>query len=97
MGELGLQIQGPTTIYEDNQSTIALARNPVHHGRAKHIDIKYHFIRDKVESKEIELEFMPTDDMVADVMTKALPRPAFAKFVECMNLRPLHPTAQQDV
>jgi len=97
MGELGFRPQGPTIIYEDNQSTIALARNPVHHGRSKHIDIQHHFIRDKVESREIELIYKPTVDMVADAMTKALPRPAFSKFVVHMNLRPIRPTTQEDV
>src|SRR5271163_2532660 len=47
------------TIYEDNQSNIALAKNPIHHARIKHIDIQHHFIREKMESGEIDLEYMP--------------------------------------
>ena len=76
-----------TTIYEDNQSSIALAKNPIHHARTKHIDIQHHFIREKVESGEVDLEYMPTEDMVADVLTKPLPRPKFEKLVIQMNLR----------
>ncbi|TPX54919.1 hypothetical protein PhCBS80983_g05689 [Powellomyces hirtus] len=66
----------PTTIYEDNQSCISPAMNPVHHARTKHIDIRHHFIRDHVD-KEIHLEYLPTADMVADSLTKTLPAPAF--------------------
>ena len=89
--ELGFQSQksaAPTLIYEDNQSCIALAKNPVHHARTKHIDIQHHFIREKVESCEIRLEYVPTEEMVADALAKALPRPRFEKFVGMMGLRP---------
>ena len=64
-------------IYEDNQSCIALAKNPIHHARTKYIDIQHHFIHDKVETKEIELAYCPTDEMVADTLTKALPHLCF--------------------
>jgi hypothetical protein len=74
-------------IYEDNQSAIALAKNPVHHPRTKHVRIKYHFIRDKVDTREIRLEYVATDRMVADALTKALPRPRFADLIALMNLR----------
>jgi hypothetical protein len=77
----------PTLIYEDNQSSIALAKNPVHHVRSKHIDIQFHFIRDKVSSGEIELVYTPTDEMVADAMTKPLAAPKFTKYVEKLGLR----------
>ena len=56
-------------VYEDNQGTIALAKNPVQRQRSKHIDIKYHFVRSNVNDKII-LEYCPTEQMVADVMTK---------------------------
>src|SRR5271163_474887 len=79
-----------TTIYEDNQSSIALAKNPVHHARTKHIDIQHHFIREKVDSKEIELIYLPTDDMHADTLTKPLPFPKFAKFRHAMGIRHAH-------
>jgi len=87
LSELGFTRQEPTVVYEDNQSAIALANNPVHHGRTKHIDIKYHFVRNRVESQEIRVEYVPTDEMVADALTKPLSGPTFAKLVERMNLR----------
>ncbi|TPX52861.1 DNA-directed DNA polymerase [Powellomyces hirtus] len=65
----------PTTIYEDNESCILLAMNPVHHPRTKHIDIRHHFICDHVD-KEIHLEYLPTAEMVADSLMRPLPSPA---------------------
>ena len=63
-----------TTIYEDNQGCIALAKNPVFHSRTKHIDIKFHFLREKIEEDMMELEYKPTNEMIADGFTKALGR-----------------------
>lgn len=59
-----------TKIYEDNQGTIALAKNSVHKQRCKHINIKYHFIREAVNSGRVTLEYCPTNQMVADILTK---------------------------
>ena len=60
------------TLQEDNKSTIALAKNQHTHGRTKHIDIKYHFIRDMVESGRIKLQYCPSESMIADIFTKGL-------------------------
>ncbi|PKI47460.1 hypothetical protein CRG98_032140 [Punica granatum] len=62
----------PTVIKCDKKSAIALTKNPVFHGRSKHIDIKYHFIRALVKSEEIVLEFCKSKDQVADIFTKPL-------------------------
>ncbi|PKI62768.1 hypothetical protein CRG98_016867 [Punica granatum] len=70
--ELQLEQMKPTVIKCDNKSAIALAENPVFHGRSKHIDIKYHFIRALVKSGEIVLEFCKSEDQVADMFTKPL-------------------------
>ena len=64
--------KGATVIHEDNQSAISLAKNPQFHGRAKHIDIRHHFVREKVNDGTIELNYCRTDDMVADMLTKGL-------------------------
>jgi hypothetical protein len=66
-----------TKIYEDNQGCIALARNPVLHKRTKHIEIRYHFIREKIESGEINLIYIPTQKQQADILTKGLHKPQF--------------------
>ena len=60
-------------IFEDNQSAICVAKNQQTHGRTKHIDIKYHFIRELVETDRIKLAYWPSADMVADILTKGLP------------------------
>eukprot|EP00253_Pinus_taeda_P012895 PITA_12895 len=63
----------PSVIYCDNQSCIKLTENPVFHDRSKNIGIKYHFIRDYVQKRAVKLEYIPTDEQVADILTKALP------------------------
>ena len=60
------------TILEDNQSTIAMTHNPQFHGRSKHIDIKYHFVRDHVNNGNIKLKYCPSGDMTADMLMKGL-------------------------
>jgi len=73
---------GPTgemVILEDNQSAICMAKNSQCHGRAKHIDIKYHFIREHVKTGLVELKYCPTEDMIADMLTKGLPQDKFVK------------------
>jgi hypothetical protein len=76
IGELGFtgSVKDGNIIYVDNQGAIALAKNPEHHARTKHIDIQYHFIRECVENGNIALQYCPTNEMTADGMTKALPR-----------------------
>ena len=80
--ELGFPQTNPTPIYSDSQSAIALTHNPKYHSRSKHIDTQYHFTRDKVIAKNIELRFITTADMTADIFTKSLPRD---KHFHCMT------------
>lgn len=68
--DLKLKMTAPIVIYEDNQSAICIAKNPQSHGRSKHIDIKFHYIREQVQQKTIELKYCKTEDMVADLLTK---------------------------
>ena len=68
----------PTVVYEDNQACISMAENPKFHGRAKHINLKYHYIREQI-GKSIELVYCPTNEMVADVLTKGLSQEKFLK------------------
>ena len=75
-----------TTIFVDNQGAMKLAENPLFHNRTKHIDIRYHFIRDTLASGEIVLQYLPTADMVADIMTKPLPREKHEKHSGAMGL-----------
>ena len=85
----GLTCEGPITIKEDNNSAIDLARDPTFHARVKHIDIQHHFVREKVESNEIEVEHIPSRDMIADCLTKPLPRPLFDDLRNRLGVLPL--------
>jgi len=76
----------PTELYSDNQSAIALAKNPVSHARAKHIDIRHHFIRDAVQNEIIWLQYIPTEEMTADSLTKALGREKHEKCAARMGM-----------
>lgn len=64
----------------DNQGAIALAKNPVHHQRSKHIDIKFHFIRSEVENGIVDLKYVPSDVNIADIFTKPLPKQKLNNF-----------------
>ncbi|GJY70661.1 hypothetical protein Tco_0474364 [Tanacetum coccineum] len=64
-------------LYYDNKSVIVLCYNNVQHSRSKHIDIRHHFIREKVKNGVVELYFVTTDYQLADIFTKALPRERF--------------------
>ena len=71
--ECGIETSA-TVLRSDNQGAIALAKNPVSHSRAKHIDLRHHFIRDAIEDEIIWLEYIPTVNMTADSLTKGLGR-----------------------
>ena len=73
MGLFGQPME-PTIIYCDNQSCIKLAIYPVFHNRSKHIEIPYHYVRDMVKRKAIQLEYVCTNKQTADILTKPLAR-----------------------
>src|SRR5271168_4927918 len=75
-----------TTLFSDNQSAIALAKDHQYHTRTKHIDIQFHFIQWIVKNGSIRLIYCPTDDMVADTLTKALPSPKVKHFATELGL-----------
>lgn len=59
-------------LYMDNQSAIKLIKNPVFHKRTKHIDVQYHFVREKFQDDQFKLEYVNTENQLADILTKAL-------------------------
>ena len=61
-----------TELYLDNQSAIKLAKNPVFHQRTKHIDVRFHKIREWIEERRFELKYVPTKEMAADFLTKVV-------------------------
>jgi hypothetical protein len=72
LGDLGLHVDKQIVIYCDNLSSIQLAKNPMFHARTKHIEVHYHFIREKVLVGEIDFIYVSTKDHVADIFTKVL-------------------------
>lgn len=82
------------TLKVDNQSAIALSKNPVHHERSKHIDIKYHYVRECVENETIAVEHVRTVDQLADVLTKPLGKLKFLELRERIGMRTLEQTLQ---
>ena len=78
-------------LYCDNKSAIALSCNNVQHSRAKHIDIRHHFIREQVEKGVVELYFVRSEYQLADIFTKALPRERFEFILPRLGLKSLQP------
>jgi len=85
VGYNGLNMN-PTTILADNQAAIKMGSNPVNHPRAKHIDTSYHYVRNKVEEGALRLEYISTDQMVADGLTKPLEPGKFLRSRSVMRL-----------
>jgi len=76
---MGFRQEGSTTIYQDNQSTIALAENGKVSRRSKHIEVRFHYTREKIQDGAVKLVYCPTTQMVADVLTKPMPQDAFTR------------------
>ena len=88
-------VDKPTVVHVDNQAAIALAHNSAVNRRNKHIDVRYHFTRQCVEDGVLELQYCPTDDMVADMLTKALGRVKLQRFVWSAGMRESESAASQ--
>ncbi|KGQ02249.1 Retrovirus-related Pol polyprotein from transposon TNT 1-94 [Beauveria bassiana D1-5] len=73
-------------LYIDNNSALKLTRNPEFHNRSKHIDVKHHFVREKVEEGVINTQRVNTRDNLADIFTKSLPKPTHEDVMERLNL-----------
>lgn len=84
LGELGLRKEGPSIMMEDNMGAIKWG---ISEKRAKHVDIRYHYIKDLVEKKEIELLYCPTQEMLADVLTKPLQVTRFKELRKKIGMR----------
>ncbi len=87
MADFGFGTQ-PVKIYGDNQSALKLIKHPIASLRSKHIDVIYHFARERAARGEVKFEYIKTDDMIADIMTKPLPEGKLEKFREAMGVKP---------
>lgn len=86
MLDLGYPQVKPTLIFEDNNGSISLALNPEHHNRTKHIDVRYHYIRQLIENHQVELAWCDTNAMIADILTKPLGTAKFHTFSTAVGL-----------
>lgn len=83
-----LETQGDTPVlYADNQSAIKLVKNPEYHKRTKHIDVRYHYIREKFSEGMFSLEYVPSKEQLADILTKPTPRPRFQELRGMLGIR----------
>ena len=85
--ELLPSLKSTTTLYCDNQAALRLATDDNYHARTKHIDVRYHFIRQVIASGALRLVYCPTDDMTADILTKGLPKWKVGFHVLSLGLR----------
>lgn len=76
-----------SSIYCDNQGAICLAKNQMYSSRTKHIDVKHHFIRDLIDNGTIKIQYLKSEDMLADLFTKSLPAPRLQKLCKLLGLK----------
>jgi len=85
--EVHLLKPGPSVLLCDNNGAKALSSDPTHHSRSKHIDVRHHFVRERVEDGSLAIWRVPGHDNVADIFTKVLPRPDFTRLRPYLGLR----------
>ena len=86
MNDLHQLVDYAVPLYCDNQSAVRLAENPVFHARTKHVEVHYHFIREKVLEEEVELKQIKSGDQVADLFTKGLSGSKFESFCHQLGM-----------
>lgn len=87
--EFGFTFDAPSPLRVDNMSAISVAKNPEHHGRMKHLDLRFYWLRDEVKRGAIVIIHLRTDDMPADLMTKALAKGRLLHLVRLVGLQRL--------
>ena len=86
LSDMNIKLVNPVKLYVDNQGAIALAKNPVHHQRTKHIDIRYHFIRSEIANNNVDIQYVPSNENLADLFTKPVSRNKIKSFVKSFGL-----------
>ena len=84
--ELKIEYKAPVQLYCDNQSTISIAHNPIHHDRTKHVEVDRHFIKKKIDRGIINIKYVQIDHQLADILTKGLSERVFDFLVNKLGL-----------
>lgn len=95
--ELGVKHDRGTLLMEDNTAAIDIAGDPKHHARVKHMGIRLSFVREVLEKKIVDLKWCPTQDMLADILTKALPPTQHWDMLQRIGMRQLSKLSKTDV
>ena len=89
--ELWVSLHKPPSLWCDNIGATYLTANPIFHRRMKHVEVDYHFVRERVAMKQLDVRIISSKDQLADIMTKALPAPVFTFLRNNLNLVERHP------
>ena len=91
--DIGLFLLQPPRILCDNQSALHMSKNPIFHARSKHIELDYHFVREKVTVGQLSTHYVPSFKQIADVFTKALSKFQFLNLRRKLGIFPLPHTS----
>ena len=95
--DIGFEFSSSTQLLCDNLSNIHIANNPIFHARTKHIEVHYHFVREKVLAGQIDLQHIGTHEQVADIFTKALAQDKFEKFRRTLRIKNIELSLKEGV
>ncbi|GAB2281827.1 hypothetical protein Dimus_039497 [Dionaea muscipula] len=84
--DLGVGSSKPMALYCDNEAAIAIAHNPVQHDRTKHVEVDRHFIKEKLDRRDVSLPFVKSSDQLADVLTKTVPSRDFSSSIDKLGM-----------
>ena len=87
-----MEIKEPTIMFCDNTSAINISKNPMMHNKTKHIVVKYHFLRELVQHKEVRLEYVDAKEKIVEIFTNSLPKDAFLYLRSKLGVIPLSET-----
>ena len=89
--ELKLNERLKCTLNMDNTAALSISKNPINHGRSKHIDVRYHYLRERVQKGELEVTYKKSEEMIADTLTKPLNAPSFKRLRELTQVIEVNP------
>jgi hypothetical protein len=88
--DLGVQLTSPPKLWRDNIGATYLAANPVFHAKTKHVEIDFHFVRDHVAAKTLQILFIPSKEQIANILTKPIVSNRYQWFCSKLNVHPSH-------